>query len=177
MFMKRLIEAVPWRLVGWALLAALVFGAGWEVQSWRKDAEISAINEDRARERRDQVLAQIKAVDDARIEERRRTAAQTEIANAAIQKANAAAADARMSDAAARELRARIAALVNVARTPGDAGAVSGGAPAGAAVDLLADVLRWSDETSGELAEFADRAANAGEACERSYDALRPAGQ
>lgn len=160
------------RAIGAGVLAATLFAAGWAVNGWRKDSVIAGIDADRARERRDQALSQVKAVDDARIEEQRRTAAQTEIANAAIQNAKAAQADARAADAARRELLARAAALANAARRPGDSNAVGGSAPAFNAADLLADVLGKIDQRAQELAEFADAAHIAGQACERSYDSL-----
>lgn len=170
--MNRMIESVPWRLVGWALLVALVFGAGWEVQGWRKDVEISTIKEDRARERRDQALAQIKAVDDARIEEQRVTAVQARNANEAIKQLQAAQAGARAADAARRELLARVTALANAARRPDDSGAVAAGPPTSDPVVLLADVLGRADQRAGDLAQYADAARIAGQKCERDYDAL-----
>jgi Protein of unknown function (DUF2514) len=172
MFMKRLIETVPWRLVGWALLAALVFGAGWEAQGWRKDAEISAINEDRSRERETQAHAQAKAVDDARTEERRITDVQTRNANEAIKQLKAAQASALAADAAGRELRARIAALANAARRPDDPAAVAAGAATRDPVLLLADVLGRADQRAGDLAKYADAARIAGRQCERDYGVL-----
>lgn len=174
MYWKRLFDAVPWRLVGWALAVTLVFSAGWEVQGWRKDVEISAINEDRARERRDQALAQVKAVDDARIEEQRRTAAQSENANEAIKQLQAAQAGARAADFARRELLARVAALANAARRPDDSAAVGAGPSATDPVLLLADVLGRADQRAGDLAQYADAARIAGQKCERDYDALMP---
>lgn len=172
MFMRKLIEAVPWRLVGWALAVALVFGAGWAVQGWRKDAEISAINEDRGRERRNQALAQVKAVDDARIEERRVTAVQTRNTNEAIKQLQLWRTSALAADAARRELLARVAALANAARHPGDPAAVHPGSAAGDPILLLADVLGRADKRAGDLAQYADAARIAGQKCERDYDAL-----
>ena len=46
---------------------------------------------------------------------------------------------------------------------------------AGNAFDLLTKLLGESDERSGILADFADRAHAAGLACERDYDSAREA--
>ncbi|MFS8930933.1 DUF2514 family protein [Cupriavidus taiwanensis] len=167
--------AARWKWLAAAVLGAALFAAGWTANGWRKDAEIGVINDDRSRERRDQAVAQVKAVEDARREEQRRTTAQTEIANAAIQKANAAQADARAADTARRELLARVTALANASRRPGDSGAGGGGAAAADAIHLLADVFGRADARAGELAQFADAVHVAGQACERSYDALNDA--
>lgn len=117
---------------------------------------------------------QLKAVDAARAEEQRRTAAQSEIANDANQQRTAALADAFAARAAAGSLQQRVDQLVAAARHP----AVTAGSPAtGDALDLLADVLGRADERAGELAEYADRARIAGQQCERDYDALMPNSQ
>lgn len=170
----RLLEGVPWRVLAAAALAAVLFAAGWVANGWRKDAALASVEMERARERRDQALAQVNAVDRARLEEQRRTAAQTEIANEAIQQAEAARADARAADTARRELLARAAALANASRRPGDSGAAGSGAAATDPIHLLADVLGRADARAGELAQFADAAHVAGKTCERSYDALTP---
>lgn len=165
---------IPWRVIGAGVLAAALFAAGWAANGWRKDAEIAGIEADRARERRDQALAQVKAVDDARIEEQRRTAAQTEIANVAKKDADVARADARTADAAADRLRQRVDQLLVAARAGKDPVAASGGAAAGDPLGMLADVLERADRRAGILAEYADAARIAGLACERSYEALTP---
>lgn len=163
---------IPWRAIGAGVLAAALFAAGWAANGWRKDAEIAGIESDRARERQGQALAQIKAVDDARIEEQRRTAAQTEIANVAKKDADVARADARTADAAADRLRQRVDQLLAAARAGKDPAAVGGGPAAGNAGDLLADLLQKSVERNRQLAEYADAARIAGQACERAYDSL-----
>ncbi|WP_259463628.1 DUF2514 domain-containing protein [Cupriavidus plantarum] len=170
--MNRLISAVPWRLVGLVVIAALLFGAGWSVNGWRMGEQLAELRAEHAAEQRNQALAQVNAVDRARLEEQRRTTAQTEIANAAIQQASAARDDARAADAVRRELLARVAALVNASIRPGDPGAIAGGSPARDPVVLLADVLGRADARAGELAQYADASRVAGQACERSYDAL-----
>ncbi|SCU75502.1 conserved exported hypothetical protein [Cupriavidus necator] len=161
-----------WRVIAAVIVVAAIFAAGWAVNGWRKDAEIAGIEADRARERRDQALAQVKAVDDARFEEQRRTAAQTEIANAATKDAETARADARAADAVADRLRQRVAELVAAGRAPGNTYPAGAGQAAGDPIGMLADVLSRADQRAGILAEYADRARIAGQACERSYDAL-----
>ncbi|WP_321849688.1 DUF2514 family protein [Burkholderia diffusa] len=117
--------------------------------------------------------AQIAAVDTARAEEQRRTAAQSEIAKDANQQRTAALADAFAARAAAGSLQQRVDQLVAAARHPA---ATTGSPAAGDALDLLADVLSRIDQRAGDLAEYADRARIAGQQCERDYDALTPTG-
>ncbi|WP_175712574.1 DUF2514 family protein [Burkholderia ambifaria] len=108
---------------------------------------------------------QIAAINAARAEEQRRTAAQQEIAKDANQQRTAALADAFAARAAAGSLQQRVAA----ARHP----AASAGSPAaGDALDLLAELFGRADERAGELAKIADERGIAGQQCERSYDAL-----
>jgi hypothetical protein len=154
------------------LLGGLVaYGGGRWQQSHADAAKYEA---DRTKAALSAAVDQVRAVERARDEEQRRTAAQTEIANAAIQNAKSAQADARIADAARRELLARVTALVNASRSAGNTNAVGGGPSAGDAAGLLADVLGKIDQRAQELAEFADAAHIAGQACERSYDALMP---
>ncbi|WP_107314011.1 DUF2514 family protein [Burkholderia metallica] len=118
--------------------------------------------------------AQLAAVDAARAEEQRRTAAQSEIAKDANQQRTVALADAFAARAAAGSLQQRVDQLVAAARNS----TVTAGSPAaGSALDLLADVLGRADQRAGELAEYADRARIAGQQCERSYDALTMVGK
>lgn len=154
------------------VVIALLAYAGGRWQQGRTDA--AAYEAERTKAALSAAVDQVKAVDRARAEEQRRTAAQTEIANAAINDAKTAQAHARVADAARRELLARATALANAARRPGDSGAVIGGPSAGDAAVLLADVLGRIDARAGELAEALDASRIAGLACERSYDALTP---
>ena len=151
------------------VVSLLAYGGGRWQQSHADAAKYDA---ERTKAALSAAVDQVKAVDRARADEQRRTAAQTEIANAAIQTAKAAQADARIADAARRELLARATALANAASRPGDSDSVSGGTSAGDAAVLLADVLGKIDQRTQELAEFADAAHIAGRACEQSYDAL-----
>ncbi|USE78817.1 DUF2514 domain-containing protein [Cupriavidus gilardii] len=156
--------ATLWRAIAALTLGACLFAAGWTAQGWRKDAEIAQI-------RREAAVDQVKATDRARAEEQRRIKEQTEIANAAKREAEQARADARAADAVAGQLRQRVAELVAASRA-GNPAPASGGAAAGDTLGVLADVLSRADRRAGILAEYADAARIAGQACERAYDAL-----
>ncbi len=71
-------------------------------------------------------------------------------------------------------LREQTAIFVSDAkkRAAGNPSAGIDRASADAALDLLAELFSRSDETSGELAEYADAARIAGQQCQASYDAL-----
>ncbi|AEI76565.1 bacteriophage-related signal peptide protein [Cupriavidus necator N-1] len=166
------------RLVAAFLMVAVgaVLGGvlAWWLQGNRYERQLSECGRELAELHAEQARQVAEAVNAARLEEQRRTAAQTEIANAAIQQAEAARVDARAADTARRELLARATALANASRGPGDPATVGGGAPAATPVDLLADVLGRADARAGELAAALDASHGAGRTCERSYDALTP---
>lgn len=161
---------------GYALVglvaAAIASGAAWKAQGWRYGAEIADIERDHARARDDQAQATVTAVEAARTEERRRTAA-VEKARDDAQKLAAAAADAAAGARAERDglrIRANSLARAAVARDP----AAADGSPAGAtAVDLLAYMLGQVSVQAEELAGVADRARIAGLTCEQTYDGIR----
>lgn len=115
---------------------------------------------------------QIQAVDRARLEEQRRTAAQSEIANAATRDAESARADARSAGDAADRLRLRVADLLAASRTPKDPTLANGSAAAADPIGMLADVLDRADKRAGVLAAYADQARIAGQACVDSYQTL-----
>ncbi|KGU65600.1 hypothetical protein Y037_3082 [Burkholderia pseudomallei MSHR983] len=110
-----------------------------------------------------------KAVEAARAEEQRRTAAQMEIAKHASKQRDQARADAAAAASAADGLRKQVAVLGTVACRPA---ASVGSAPAVDPIGVLADVLGRIDDRAGELAKVADERGIAGQQCERSYDAL-----
>ncbi|MCA7085856.1 DUF2514 domain-containing protein [Cupriavidus sp. DB3] len=150
--------------IGAAVTAlALAFLAGSTFTARGKDAEIAEI-------RRAAAVDQAKATDRARTEEQRRTAAQQENAHEAIKQLRVAQASARAADTARRELLARVTALANSARRPGDSAAIPAGQTTRDPVVLLADVLGRADERAGELAKYADAARIAGQTCERDYE-------
>jgi len=92
---------------------------------------------------------------------------------------SALAADRDRARAAERSLRKQLDTIAKRYRALGAAGADSPAAgqqpTAGNAFDLLTKLLGESDERSGILADFADRAHAAGLACERDYDSAREA--
>lgn len=146
-----------------ALMALSAAGA-WQWQGNRYERQISEIRAANAEAAR-VALAQ------ARSEEQRRQTAIEGIRRDAQEKIAAVAADAAAADDAASRLRARVAQL---SRRPASCpGAAGGGDAAGETGDMLALVSSRLDEAAGELAAYAERAANAGTVCQRSYDAVR----
>ena len=107
----------------------------------------------------------------ARSEEQRRQTAVEGIRSDAHDQIEQAKADAATARADSLQQQA-----ARVARRPSctasNPGATPGGSPANAPALLLADVLSRIDTRAGELAETADLARIAGEACERSHAAL-----
>lgn len=146
-----------------ALMALSAAGA-WQWQGSRYQAQISKLEAGYAESAR-QAEAQ------ARSEEQRRQTAIEGIRRDAQEQIAAVAADAAAADDAASRLRARVAQL---SRRPAScAGTAGGGDAAGEAGDMLALVSSRLDEAAGELAAYAERAANAGAVCQRSYEAVR----
>lgn len=170
---------LPATLISWkgyaaaALAGGLILGgAAWTAQEWRWDAKVARVEAARAQERDAQAQATMTAIEAARDEGRRRTAAVEKARDDAKNQAAAAAADAAGLRAERDGLRARVNALARAAaaRDPDAAE----GSPAGTdAVDLLAYMLSRVSRRAEELAGIADRARIAGLTCERSYGALR----
>ncbi len=166
-------------LTGWkgyaaaALTGGLVLGgAAWTAQGWRWDAKLARVEAARAQERDAQAQATMTAIEAARVEGRRRTAAVEKVRDDAKNQAVAAAADAAGLRAERDGLRARVNALARAAAAR-DPGAAEGG-PAGIdSVDLLAYMLSRVSRRAEELAGVADRARIAGLTCERAYDQMR----
>ncbi|MBN3822368.1 DUF2514 family protein [Burkholderia sp. Ac-20384] len=146
----------------YVLAVLLGFAAGSYGEHLISAREIAGMKADAA-------ATQAKAVNAARAEEQRRTAAQTEIAKDANQQRTAALADAFAARAAAGSLQQRVDQLVAAARHPA---ASAGSAPAGDPIGVLADVLGSIDDRAGELAKIADDRGIAGKQCERDYDSL-----
>ncbi|MCY1271599.1 hypothetical protein D9M68_223010 [compost metagenome] len=166
-------KTIPWRAVGAAALAAGLFASGWVVNGWRLGEQIQELQTTQAKQREGQATALAAASEAARTEEQRRTAEQRGIANAAAKDRDQALADARTAGAVAEQLRVRAAQLAAAARAAGNSATAGGSPAAGDPLDVLTDVLSRADARAGELAAYADRARIAGQACERSYDALR----
>lgn len=153
-------------LWAWAVAALLAWGGyhRWQAIDARRDF-------DRAKAAAETERAASAA--EVAEEEARRLRTVQEAANAATlqaQRDRAAADRARDSE---QRLRARIAAIQAGAR-PADPAASGGGPATAEAADVLADVLRQCIGRVRSLAEYADAARTAGEACERSYYSLTP---
>ncbi len=170
-------------LAGWKGYAAaaglaLAIGAGsagpvaWVAQGWRKDARIADIERAHAEGRDAEAQAALAAVEAARTEERRRTAAVERQRDDAQRMAAVAVGDAARAGAERRGLLKRADALVASAINRDPALAV--GSPAGVdAVELLAYMPGRVSGRAAKLAEVADQARLAGLTCERTYDAVR----
>lgn len=153
-------------LWAWAVAALLAWGGyhRWRAIDARADFEQAKI-----------AAAADQANEAARVarEDARRMKTVQEAADAATlqaQRDRAAADRARDSE---QRLRARIAAIQAGAR-PADPAASGGGPATAEAADVLADVLGQCIGRVRSLAEYADAARTAGEACERSYYSLTP---
>lgn len=163
-----------WKFV---LIAALLAMLGvQQVRISHAQTELAKVRQQYAEERQKAADAARKAEQDARDEETRREQIKEEIIDAAEQRVELAKAAAADADSAAAGLRERLAA--HLAASRGSAknsgpGKGSEGKPSADTLDLLAGVLSRLDDTSGDLAAYADRLVIAGLACERQYESLR----
>jgi hypothetical protein len=169
--------AIVGRLSPMAWLA-IVLGVLVGVQSMRLTmtrADLAEERSARAAETAQRVAVAASASEAYRAEEQRRAGAHQEIAHEADQITVQIAADRRGADAAAGRLRQRVAATAaSCGAAPSNPAASVPSPAASTPADLLAEVHRRIDEAAGGIADFADRASNAGHTCERSYDALKP---
>lgn len=144
-----------------AVVAAIVLGSAGGYFKGHRDADQSHTVETQAQRIRELAFERDESDRIARQQ-------QGNAENAAKQR-DAARDAAVAAGAAAVGLRNQVAELVERAR---HSTAETGSQATGGALDLLADVLGRSDETSGELAKIADDRGIAGKQCERDYDAL-----
>ena len=141
------------KLLAALLLVASLFGGGfWLSHRLEEGAKATAA---------------LKVSEAARAEEQRRAEAQSEIAHDAKLSRDRADAQLRLAGDSARRLQQRYDALVAQGAT-----APAGSASAAEARDMLAELRRGVEEAARSTVEFADRASVAGDACQRSYDAL-----
>lgn len=157
-----LAKGVPWW--AWAVVALLAWG-GWQRHLARSAADTLHAAESAA------AAAQIQAAEAARTETARRLTAQEEITHAATVRAQAHARAA--SDARAAADRVRIAAQ-SAAASAGAADPTSARdcQATTRAAHLLAELLGRAVDRAAVLADHADAARTAGQACERAYDSL-----
>lgn len=156
-----LLRAVP--LWVWLLLAVLAWG-GWQRHRATAAAQDLAAVQLQAAQQREAALAA------AVIEQARVAAEQGAIADETRRRLERARANAGRARTAADRLRG---AAASAAAGAAAAAAAGDCAPAVAAAGVHADVLGRAVERARILAEHADAAGAAGEACQRAYDALR----
>lgn len=108
-----------------------------------------------------------------RIEEQRRQAAINQVGNDAREQTDTASSDAAVADTAGERVRSEAGNLAARSTcSAGDPGAAERGKTATRAAMVLSDLFKRADKRAGELARVYDAARIAGQACERSYDAL-----
>ena len=146
------------KLICGLIAAALIVGAYFYGRS-----------DGRNLERKDVLEAAQIEIEKAREETERRLVEKEKIANDAKAERELAQADARASNAVSDRLRERINSL---ARNSNNPDTIDGSKATCATGILLAKLFDLADERAGELAEYADRARIAGQACERQYDSL-----
>lgn len=178
---------MPYRLLGAALalvaacVAVIAWGAHREAEGNRAgyDRGMAVAARIQAAWDADKVRAASAALREseaARAEEQRRAEAQREVVEAYERQIQKVRADAAIADAAAGRLRDRVAALVAAARQAAQhPGAAASGPATDDATGMLADVLGRCVTRIRFLAAVADQRGAAGQACERSYDALSAA--
>lgn len=115
---------------------------------------------------------ELAAVNAARAEEARRTAAVQKEADHARQSLARAQADAAAAADAGQRLRAALSAARRSCPAASGATPAVGSPPADPAEGVLADVQRRLDEAADGIAAHADAARIAGQACQRAYNAL-----
>lgn len=153
---------------------ALGFGAGWKsraVVADRAEAKMQAAWQE---ERINAHAAALRAQAEVRAEEARRTKAAQEAANAAEARSEVARRDAAAAAGVSRKLREHIARLVATNSRTADNPPTAG--PSEATQDpgvVLAELFSRIDARAGELAQYADEARIAGQACEAAYEGLR----
>jgi hypothetical protein len=156
-----------------AIAAALWFGFNHWEESLRQEGR------DEIQKTCDREKAVLQGVADEtvranNVESNRRLAEQQGIIDAANQKVQQLVADVAAGRASHDGLQQRAAVIAaRGCRAASDPGTGGASAPASDPAGMLADVLGQLDARAGLLAEYADRARAAGEACEQSYDTLR----
>jgi hypothetical protein len=160
-------------LAGIVLALALGFAGGWGAHGWRSGARLADLRAEVAANRQAQAESAQLRERAARSEEQRRAAAQQEITDAATLRARVRETDRSAADAAGGGLRVRAAEFAASAGSGAvDTGAAAQCAAASDAARVLAELLGRVESAGRRMAAIADERGDAGQACERSYEAL-----
>lgn len=157
-----------------SVLAA--FALGYFTRDVFADREIAEVRAEFSDFQKQAATAARLAEADARSRESALRAKIQEVSNEARQKARELEVQLAVADTDRERLRNRIQALLTSARNQagGDPALAAGGSVAEGAATVLADLFTRADARAQELAEHADRLTAARDACERSYQAVRP---
>ena len=151
--------------IGAAVIAALSFSSGWLTQGWRKDGQIASLE-------RAQAVSVAMAYEQVREIEKRQQAAMEVIRNDATLQIMEVQTDADTANHTAERLRKELARYQSSAANTCTA---TRSEAASDPIGVLIGVLEGLESTGREIAEYADRARVAGDACERAYDSLKDA--
>lgn len=160
--------------VWWAIIAALLVGLlGQRAQVSNAKAAEQRVRVDLANLKTEAAQAAQRAEKAARDEESRRNAEQEKIRHDAQTQVADAQRAARGAASDVDGLRKQLARYVAAGRAASSNPAVAvGSSPTSGPLDLLADLFGRSVGRAKELAEYADDARIAGQACQRAYDSL-----
>lgn len=164
-----------------ATTAAIVAGLAAVTQTRALDrtrVALAAERQGRAQDREAAAVAALVATQRAQSESDRRVAAIQEVLDAtqpALDAARAAAGRLPDLDRRVRDAYAAVAACRRDGTRADDPAASAGGPAADETAGVLAELRRSAQEAEAARARYADEAAAAGERCERSYGALKPA--
>lgn len=154
------------RLVGAAVAAAVLFGAGWTLNGWRlgkaaaqREAQLTQAALDSTAAERETETLRRKARDRSFDNVHAETVAATRAATDA--------------DRTAEQLRQHIATLVAERQAGRDPAPLGSGAAAGPAILVHTDVLGWLEQAGREAAAALQRADIAGRQCAAEYNAVR----
>jgi chromosome segregation ATPase len=159
----KLIPVWAWAIV--ALIVALTLVGGYQT------LQLADVRADYAGYRADVDAKAAKASEQARQTELKRQRDIDQVRNDAQQKIKVAAADAINAQSAADSLQLEVNKLL-AGRAALNSQVAAGGASIRDLTAVLADLRQRADKRAGELAAIADANRIAGQACERSYDAL-----
>ncbi len=156
-----------------ALLASGIYAVKTTLKLSATRVELANTKTEYAEAGRRQALAYAALGDTYRRAEQSWQGQKQEIVNASRKQIAGVLADAAAAADSGQLLRARLAELTACpGRSTEAAGTGAGGETAPATAGLLADVQRRLDEAANRIAQFADESRVAGQACERSFDAV-----